>query len=183
MHRRNILIVSGAVIALNAVAAAVLFLWPVTDSAVPVSEHAVELVTEEETDPDTVATTTDTVTVEAVSVQYKETPAPILEHTEESQALGEPLTLEPQTTYKLDVTEAGTVLDVMDRAVAGGTFSYQGRTYSGIGVFVEEVGGLKNAKGMYWILYINGETSDKGVSSARVVPGDVIMWNYEKSIF
>jgi hypothetical protein len=185
MHRRNILIVSGAVLALNTIAAAVLFMWPVNHETIPLPENSDEVVTEpEEFAPGAHATTTETATESVAPTESmgEEVP-PVYTTTEDTEGPSEVMLEGPQTTYTLDVMEMGTVLEVMDKAVAEGVFSYRGRTYPGIGVFVEEVGGLKNEKGMYWILYINGETSDRGVSSARVVPGDVITWNYEKSIF
>lgn len=48
-----------------------------------------------------------------------------------------------------------------------------------LGYFVEELGGVKNANGKYWTLYINGAYSALGASNARLTEGDVVTWKYE----
>lgn len=182
MQKFNIIMVAGAVIGLNAALAAVLLLWPVASDTEPLLEHPEVVVREGE---DGVGVT-DAITedVPAPSAPTGPTAASVpAPEAVSAHATQESVTQEPGTTYVLAATEEGTVLDVMNKAVEAGSFSYRGRTYPGIGLFVEEIGGLKNEKGMFWILYINGETSDRGVSSARVVPGDMITWQYEKSIF
>ena len=76
--------------------------------------------------------------------------------------------------------EEGTVLDAMNARAAEGELLFSGRDFPGLGFFVEEINGKRSADGYYWILYINGELSDKGVSQARVEPGDIVEWRYEK---
>lgn len=60
-------------------------------------------------------------------------------------------------------------------------FSFSGRDFPGLGFFVEEINGKKNANGSYWFLYVNGTSSETGVSQTRVREGDSIEWRYEKS--
>ena len=83
-------------------------------------------------------------------------------------------------TVTFTAEEEGTVLDAMNARAAEGELSFSGREFPGLGFFVEEINGKQSANGYYWILRINGELSDKGVSQARVELGDIIEWRYEK---
>lgn len=74
----------------------------------------------------------------------------------------------------------GTVLEAMNVAASEGELSFSGRDFPGMGFLVEEINGLKSADGYYWILRINRTLSEKGVSQARVSPGDSVEWRYEK---
>jgi len=64
-------------------------------------------------------------------------------------------------------------------------FAFTGKDYSSLGFFVESINGLpaqagkKNSDGFYWILYVNGKSSDLGVSQAKISSGDTIEWKYE----
>lgn len=81
------------------------------------------------------------------------------------------------TTFIADAD--GAVLDAMDSLAADGKISFSGREFPGLGFFVEEINGTRNANGRHWMLYVNGAFSDKGASQARVERGDVIEWRYE----
>jgi len=61
-------------------------------------------------------------------------------------------------------------------------FSFSGRDFPGLGFFVDSIGGKKSAKGFYWTLFINNNLSETGVSSTNVMPGDTILWRYQKGI-
>ncbi len=80
------------------------------------------------------------------------------------------------TNYKLPVTTTSTALEAMQNA----KLNFQTKTFSGLGEFVEEIGGLKNdtQNGKYWIYYINGETAKLGISTQIVKPNDLIEWKY-----
>lgn len=86
------------------------------------------------------------------------------------------------TYYSVPVSQEGTVLEAMNAYAATSDFSFSGREFSGLGLLVEEIGELENMDGYYWSLYINGELSELGVSSARVYPGDTVEWRYQKGV-
>lgn len=85
------------------------------------------------------------------------------------------------SAYAVPVLSEGTVQDAMLAFAATSEFSFSGRSYAGLGFFVEEIGGRRNENGNYWFLYVNGESSQKGASQTRVAPGDVVEWRYKKS--
>ncbi|MEK7065149.1 MAG: DUF4430 domain-containing protein [Patescibacteria group bacterium] len=79
-------------------------------------------------------------------------------------------------SYKLQVTTTSTALETMRNA----KLDFKTKTFSGLGEFVEEIGGLKNDPqgGKYWIYFINGETAKLGISTQIVKPNDLIEWKY-----
>lgn len=81
--------------------------------------------------------------------------------------------------YRGSIKDGATILDAM-RALASSNFAFTGRDYPSLGFFVESINGKKNANGFYWILYINGKSSDLGVSQAKIRDGDQVEWKYEK---
>ena len=74
---------------------------------------------------------------------------------------------------------AGTLESVMQERREDGSLIYTSKLYPTLGSFVESIGGLKNAGGSYWMLYINGSLSSSGMSQAMVKRGDRIEWRYE----
>ena len=83
--------------------------------------------------------------------------------------------------YVIPVLAETTVLGAMEQyAAANHGFSFSGRDFPGLGFYVEELNGKKSGSGFYWILYVNGTSSELGASSVRVHPGDVVKWRYEK---
>lgn len=84
-------------------------------------------------------------------------------------------------SYKLQVTTTSTALEAMKNA----KLDFKTKTFSGLGEFVEEIGGLKNDPqgGKYWIYFINGESAKLGISTQIVKPGDLIEWNYGNANF
>jgi len=92
-------------------------------------------------------------------------------------------TSETKTAHIIPVLSNTTVIAAMEAyAAAEPTFSFSGRDFSGLGLFVEEINGLKNRDGFYWTLFINNTLSEKGASLASVVPGDIVEWRYQKGI-
>lgn len=77
----------------------------------------------------------------------------------------------------------GTVLSAMEAHQASTSFSFTGRTFPGLGVFVESIQGRPNADGMYWILYVNDAPASLGASRFKVTSGDVVEWRYEESLY
>jgi hypothetical protein len=89
------------------------------------------------------------------------------------------LVVASSTPYEACVEPGDTVLALMRRLGAQG-LSFSGKEYPSLGFFVESINGKESADGLYWFLYINGESSDSGASSANVAPGDAVEWRYKK---
>jgi hypothetical protein len=85
-----------------------------------------------------------------------------------------------ETTYPLNVSQGGTVIDAMRTLAAASTFAFTGRDYPELGFFVDSINGKKNADGRYWILYLNGLSASAGASTVMVSAGDTVEWKYEK---
>ena len=83
-------------------------------------------------------------------------------------------------SYNGEVKEGETVLGAMNTLASGGGFRFASKDFPGMGAFIESINGKKNADGFYWILYVNGKSSDLGVSQAKIRAGDNIEWRYEK---
>lgn len=110
------------------------------------------------------------------------TPAPSSADTSQPAAqpvAAAPVPAEPARTHILTATTEGTVEDVMRTAAQHGTLAYTAREYASLGSFIVSIDGLPNKAGTYWMLYINGTFSSRGMSQAAVRPGDSIEWRYE----
>jgi len=85
-------------------------------------------------------------------------------------------------SYSVLVNDKATIEEVMQAARAQG-FSYTLKSFSGLGGYVEALGGVSEdtAAGMYWIVYVNGAPAIAGISAMRVSEGALIHWSYEKS--
>ncbi len=83
------------------------------------------------------------------------------------------------STYTASMQEGETVLAVMQALASTTSFTYSGKTYPSLGLFVESINGTKGSGSNYWILYINGTSSPVGASSATVKPGDTVEWKLE----
>ncbi len=66
------------------------------------------------------------------------------------------------------------------KSLADKGLAFTMREYSGMGAFVESIGGTKNADGFYWILLVNGAKAATGASSILVHEGDHFRWTYEQ---
>lgn len=55
-------------------------------------------------------------------------------------------------------------------------------TYVGLGVFINEINGIRSSNLQNWIYYVNGEKASVGVSNYKLKNGDVVTWKYEKLI-
>ncbi|HEY0010995.1 MAG TPA: DUF4430 domain-containing protein [Candidatus Paceibacterota bacterium] len=83
--------------------------------------------------------------------------------------------------YGLTAPEGATLKEALDRLQAETSFTYQYRSYTGLGAFVTHINGRASGNDRYWILYVNGKKSAAGISSTRIQKGDVIEWNLEES--
>lgn len=80
------------------------------------------------------------------------------------------------------------VVDVMEQAIVhhGNKYAFTAtyETYSrGHGFFLDELNGTatKKVKDCYWLLYLDGTFSDKGMSDATIESVSTVSWRYEKS--
>jgi hypothetical protein len=85
--------------------------------------------------------------------------------------------------YVVPVAATSTVLSAMVEHASSSDFSFDGKDYPGMGFFVNEIARQASTNDQFWILYINGSTSPVGVSEAQVVPGDIVEWRFEESIY
>lgn len=85
-------------------------------------------------------------------------------------------------TYALRVDGELSVADLLAHAAREKLLSLETKDYGGsLGIFVEGINGVRSdpRQQRYWTLYVNGERSPVGASSARVRPGDTVRWSYE----
>ena len=132
-----------------------------------------------------IAVTTTPAVVEQVSQnipKQKETTGPDRPQAErENVATDAPMvTLAVGTSsHETSWHEGMTVIDAMKALKNAGMLSFNSKEFLGLGLFVEEISGKKNADGFYWILYINGEKAGMGASQTILAPDDMIEWKYE----
>ncbi len=86
--------------------------------------------------------------------------------------------------YKVSLSQGSSAYDLMEAAKTQG-LNFQERQFAGLGVFIDEINGVKSSQkdGKYWIYYINGQKAQVGISSYIIKPNDVISWKYEKSTY
>jgi hypothetical protein len=82
-------------------------------------------------------------------------------------------------TYETYISGNESVLDLMNTVASSSTFTFTGENYPSLGFFVESINGENNGHGLYWILYVNGKSSDLGASSEIIKPGDTVEWRFE----
>ena len=85
-----------------------------------------------------------------------------------------------EESYRGEVRAGATVLDAMKMISSNNGFRFVSKDFPGMGAFVESINGQRNTDGFYWILYLNGNPSQKGVSETTLTSGDSIEWRYEK---
>lgn len=86
-----------------------------------------------------------------------------------------------ERSYTVAVRPGETVMDAMRALQSSGNLAFTGKDYPGMGFFVESINGKKNSNTLYWMLYVNGKSSDAGASQTTIHSGDVIEWRYERS--
>jgi hypothetical protein len=81
--------------------------------------------------------------------------------------------------------ENKSVFDFMKDFRAKGLIGFTEKNYAGMGYLIEEINGQKNniKENMYWFFYVNGQSSQAGVSQYILKSNDVIEWKFEKSKF
>ena len=86
--------------------------------------------------------------------------------------------------YETEVKEGSTVFELMKKIKEENTknnlFDFKYTEHTGLGIFINEINGLKGGGDGYWIYYINGVEAGIGISNYKVNNGDQISWKYEK---
>jgi len=87
----------------------------------------------------------------------------------------------PDAKYEVLIPQGSTVYDLLGKASLQYGFSFSGKSFPGMGFFVEEVNGLRQnpRTGKYWIYYINSRKAEVGISVYQLKTHDVISWKYE----
>ena len=110
-------------------------------------------------------------------------PLPVTTHTEPASAGTQApniILMVGSSTYRFYAVPGTTVYDAMIALKAAGTIVFTGENYPTLGFFVESINGTKNTGGYYWFLYVNGASSDTGISQTHLSPGDTVEWRYKK---
>lgn len=84
-------------------------------------------------------------------------------------------------TYSTEIKEGGTVYDLMKELQnkKENNFIFKYKEYPSLGVFIEEINGIKGGNGKYWIYYVNDTEASVGVSKYVLREGDSILWKQE----
>jgi hypothetical protein len=85
-------------------------------------------------------------------------------------------------TYKVSINEGATVYDVMNilQNKKENNFSFVSKEYSGLGIFIDEINGVKGVSGKYWIYSVNGEKASISVSKYILKNGDNVLWEQKE---
>lgn len=83
--------------------------------------------------------------------------------------------------YETEIREETSVYDFMNKLRSEGKINFKEKNYVGMGKFILEINGIKNSGDKNWIFYVNREKANVGVSNYKIMPGDVVSWNYEKN--
>ena len=85
--------------------------------------------------------------------------------------------------YITSIVENGTVFDAMEQIKKENKeFDFKYTKHAGLGVFVDEIDGIKGERDAYWIYYVNNKKAGIGVSHYILKDGDIINWKQEKNI-
>lgn len=117
----------------------------------------------------------------ATSASTSPSPTPIATHEVTPRGLDVTFSVQDEQ-YRVSVSDGSTVLDAMRELSSSTNVTFSGREYPSLGFLVESINGKKNGDGYYWFLYVNGKSSDTGVSQTELNAGDRIEWKYEKSL-
>jgi hypothetical protein len=79
--------------------------------------------------------------------------------------------------YNIPIKPGETLKNAMDNFEnQNNGFTFSGREMLGVGFFVEEINGVKNGGGLYWVYYLNDVSATVGVSSQYLSGGENIRW-------
>jgi len=82
-------------------------------------------------------------------------------------------------SYVEKISPDATVLDLLKQASQKEGFALETKD-SSIGVYVEAIAGVKNdaKSNKYWLFSVNGQSSNVGASTYKLMRGDVVEWKY-----
>ncbi len=84
--------------------------------------------------------------------------------------------------YKVSIKEEATVYDVMNilQNNKENNFSFVSKEYSDLGIFIDEINGIKGVSGKYWVYSVNGKEASVSVSKYILKGGDNILWEQKE---
>ena len=72
--------------------------------------------------------------------------------------------------------EGNTAFDALKAIEQRHAIALQAKEFTGLGMFVESIGGVKNTQTAYWQYWVNGEYSTVGSDQYELKEGDQITW-------
>ncbi len=80
--------------------------------------------------------------------------------------------------YTAQVGEGDSVYKIMENLQDNkeNIFSFNYKEYPALGIFIDEINGVKGGNGKYWIYFVNGKEASVGVSKYILDEGDIINW-------
>ncbi|HLY48592.1 MAG TPA: DUF4430 domain-containing protein [Solirubrobacteraceae bacterium] len=84
------------------------------------------------------------------------------------------------------ITKGGTPRGKCSAASAAGALNaathgrWTGKYYSGIGIFIESILGVKPSGKAYWSIYVNGRSSSLGICSLKLRAGEQLLFKIHK---
>ena len=85
--------------------------------------------------------------------------------------------------YETELSESMSVYELMKTMESENKIFFKEINYIGMGIFIEEINGIKSDGEKYWIYYVNGNKANIGVSNYKINPGDTVSWRYEKNTY
>lgn len=82
--------------------------------------------------------------------------------------------------YESEIIDQTTIYDFMHQLKTEGKISFEEKTYTGMGKFINKINNIKNEE-KNWVYYVNGKKANIGISNYKINPGDVVSWKYEDS--
>lgn len=84
-------------------------------------------------------------------------------------------------TYTIEIKDNDSVLSAMNILDNDNkyNFNFGYKKYPSLGIFIDEINGIKGGSGGYWIYYVNGKEASVGVSNYILKEGDSILWKQE----
>jgi len=88
-------------------------------------------------------------------------------------------------TYETHIAPDKTVYDLMQKLATTQDLQFSAKDYPALGKYVEEISGMKEnkQKGIYWLLFVNGQSASVGISNRIIQSNDIISWKYDKAQF
>lgn len=89
----------------------------------------------------------------------------------------------PQT-FSAELKAGQTAFDLLNSQAQGRGLILKTKEYSGLGIMIESIGGIKNGDaGKYWIYYVNGQMASVSADKYQLKAGDKVEFKFEKSSF